>query len=785
MARPSTLGLLALLTLASPVRADEPVETFFELKIRPVLATECLPCHGGKKTSSGLSVASREAVLKGGDRGPAIAAGEPDRSLLIQAIRRTHDEVKMPPKKRLPDDTVADFARWIAQGAAWPASSRGPSMGPTGDKTPESRHWAFEPVKVLDPPPDPTGWSDRPMDRFVAARRSKAGLRPVRRADRRALIRRVTFDLIGLPPSPGEVHTFLADPSPDAFTRVVDRLLASPHYGERWGRHWMDVAHYADTAGDNADYPVPEVIRYRDYIIDAFNRDKPYDQFVREQLAGDVVARGKTGREYAESIAATGFVALSRRYGTGPYELWHLTVEDAIDTTGRTFLGLTLRCARCHDHKFDPVTQRDYYTLYGMFASTSFPWAGSEETQSKGFPRMKFVPVVEPARAEPALKAYRDRIAELDRVIPSLESAKDVPSRSRLGELKRESTRLKRTSLPPSLPGAYAVTEDNPTDVPLQRRGEPENPGPAIPHGVPRFAFLACAPPPPLASGSSGRNELAQWLIRSDHPLTARVMVNRIWQHHFGRGIVATPSNFGLRGEPPTHPELLDWLAARFVASGWSIKAIQREIVLSETYQLSSDDDPRDSALDPDDRWLWRFPRRRLDAESIRDAMLAVSGRLDTGRPGRHPFPPIEDWHWTQHDAFKTLYASNHRSVYLMTQRLIRHPFLALFDGPDTNTSTDVRSRSTVPLQALYFLNNPFVLECAEGLASRMIAAGDDPAWRVALGFQMAWGRIPEPGETDRALRYIRDAMGAAAEREAWTSLARILLTANEFLYID
>jgi hypothetical protein len=321
--------------------------------------------------------------------------------------------------------------------------------------------------------------------------------------------------------------------------------------------------------------------------------------------------------------------------------------------------------------------------------------------------------------------------------------------------------------------------------VPLQRRGEPENPGPVIPHGVPRFAFLAGEAPPPLAPGSSGRNELAQWLTRPDHPLTARVMVNRIWQHHFGRGIVATPSNFGVRGEPPTHPELLDRLAARFVASGWSIKAMHREIVLSETYQLSSDDDPRQAALDPDDRWLWRFPRRRLDAESIRDAMLAVSGRLDTGRPGRHPFPPIEDWHWTQHDAFKTVYPSNRRSVYLMTQRLIKHPFLGLFDGPDTNTSTDVRSRSTVPLQALYFLNNPFVVECTKGLASRMIAAGDDPAGRLALGFELAWGRTPEPQEVDRTLRFVRDAARAATERDAWTGLARVLLTANEFLYID
>src|SRR5262249_19294344 len=436
---------------------------------------------------------------------------------------------------------------------------------------------------------------------------------------------------------------------------VVERLLASPHYGERWGRHWMDVARYADTAGDNADYPVPEVARYRDYIIDSFNRDKSYDQFVREQLAGDILAGQQAGKDYAESVVATGLLALSRRYGTGPYELWHLTLEDAIETTGRAFMGLTLRCARCHDHKFDPIAQRDYYALYGLFASTSFPWAGSEETQSKGFPRMSFVPLVEPARAEPKLKAYHKRLAELDRIIPGLETSQEAQDRRRLAELKTERVRLLRTALPLDLPGSYAVTEGKPTDVPLQRRGDPGSPGPVIPHGVPRFAFLACAPPAPIAPASSGRLELAHWLTRPDHPLTARVMVNRIWQHHFGRGIVATSSNFGTRGEPPSHPELLDWLAAKFGPRGWSIQATPRGLVLPEPYQLSSAFDDRDAALDPDARWLGRFPRRRLDAESIRDALLAVSGQLDRSRPGRHPFPPIEQWRWTQHDAFKTV----------------------------------------------------------------------------------------------------------------------------------
>ena len=690
MARLSASIVLVCIFLAGLARADESPETFFELKIRPVFANDCLPCHGGKKTSSGLKVDSLEALIKGGDRGPAIVPGHPDTSLLIQAIRQTHDEVEMPPDRRLPDDVIAAFAKWVADGAIWPADRRRPSV-PAGQSA--ARHWAFERVKAVEPPVDPSGWSARPIDRFIAARRRAAGLHPVRRTDRRTLLRRATFDLIGLPPTPEELDAFLADPGADAFVKVVDRLLASPHYGERWGRHWMDVAHYADTAGDNADYPVPEAARYRDYIIDSFNKDKPYDRFVREQLAGDILARDQSGEDYAESIVGTGFLALSRRYGTGPFELWHLTLEDTIETTGRAFLGLTLRCARCHDHKFDPVAQTDYYALYGIFASTTFPWAGSEETQSKGFPRMNFVPLVEPARAEPGLKAYRERIAELDRILASLGSSKSPGDRRHLAEFQTEATRLKRTSLPPDMPGSYAVTEGKPVDVPLQRRGDPASPGPVVPRGVPRFAFLAGEPPPSVSPGEgSGRRELAQWLTRPDNPLTARVMVNRIWQHHFGRGIVATPSNFGVRGEPPSHPELLDWLAARLVSAGWSIKAIHREIVLSETYQLASEQDERDAALDPENRLLWRYPRRRLDAESIRDAMLAVSGRLDRSRPGRHPFPPIESWRWTQHDAFKTVYPTDHRSVYLMTQRLLKHPFLAIFDGPDTNSSTDVRS---------------------------------------------------------------------------------------------
>ncbi len=792
-------GVPGAVSAGPPARA---MDERFEAEIRPVLVQTCFPCHGGKKTGGGLRVGTRDELVRGGESGPAVVPNQPEQSVLIQAIKYGDESLKMPPGKKLPGSTIAAFTRWVEAGAPWPERVR---PAPTATAASPPRHWAFEPVKPVQPPPDPTGWSVHPIDRFIAAKQRAAGIRPGADADRRTLIRRVSFDLIGLPPAPEEIARFVADDRPDAFVRVVEQLLASPHYGERWGRHWMDVAHYADTAGDNADYPVPELARYRDYVIDALNSDLPFDRFVREQLAGDILA-GQAGPEGVSApIVATGFLALSRRYATAPYELWHLTLEDAIETTGRAFLGLTLRCARCHDHKYDPVAQRDYYALYGIFASTRFPYAGSEELQTKGFPRQNFVPTAASDVVAACVRARDDRKKSLEQEIAALERAGAGKSKSppvktgqadlaRLARLRREHERLRRAGLPPDLPCAYAVTEGQAQNVALQRGGDPDRAGPVVARGVPRLGFTRGASPQEVGAGASGRLELAQWITRADNPLTARVIANRIWQHHFGRGIVATPSNFGVRGEPPSHPELLDWLAARLVASGWSIKDLHRQILLSRTYALASDFDDRNAVVDPGNRWLWRFDRQRLDAESIRDAMLAVSGELDRRQPAAHPFPAIEDWHWTQHGAFKAVYASQQRSVFLMTQRLVKHPFLAVFDGPDTNTSTDVRPRSTVPLQALYLMNNPFIQEQSAAFARRLLReAGDIPS-RLERGWELAWGRPPSATENERARRYLATCSAAARaggiridreELEAWTSLARILLTANEFLYID
>jgi len=815
---------------AHAAEAKQGDEIFFELKIRPILAGTCFRCHGGEKESGKLRVDSRAALVKGGASGPAIVPGAPDKSLLIQAIGHADPELKMPPDKRLPDAVVADFSAWVKRGAPWPKK--------TARFQYRQSHWAFEPVRPTSPPQDPSGWAEQPIDRFVAAGLRGQRLRPAAEADKRVLLRRLTFDLIGLPPTPDETSAFLADDSLGAYAKVVERMLASPRYGERWGRHWMDVVRYADTAGDNADYPVPEARHYRDYIIDSFNADKPYDEFVREQLAGDILAKRGAPDRYAERLIATGFLALSRRYATAPYELWHLTLEDTIETTGRTFLGLTVRCARCHDHKFDPVTQEDYYALYGIFASTQFPWAGGEEFFSMKRPREHFVAALPAAEAAPRLRAHQQRIdavrAEQDRLkkgplaekivqlneriqedarlIQLVEaggvSAADVRAETvalegqratasqqlqvALGRCSAQLHDLQKTNLPGDLPGAYAVQDGTPVDAYLHIRGEVDQRGPIVKRGVPKF--LAGTRPLDLSAGGSGRLQLAEWLTRPENPLTARVMVNRLWQHHFGKGIVATPSNFGTRGEVPTHPGLLDWLAGRFVASGWSVKAMHREIVQSKTYRLAAAEDDAGLAVDPGNRWYWRHDRRRLDAEAIRDTMLQVAGNLDLRRPGAHPFPPMDQWRWTQHAPFKAVYPSNHRSVYLMTQRIQRHPYLALFDGPDTNTTTARRGSSTVPQQALFLMNNPFVKTQAEGLARRLLAGATEPARRIELAHQLAWSRPAKPAEVAKGIGYIeaykRDlaragARGDGLEVEAWTSYARVLLSANEFVYVD
>ena len=1287
---------MSLLTMSdNSAHADER-EDFFEAKIRPVLVGTCFRCHGGTKTSGELRIDSREGLLKGGDSGAAIVPGKPEESLLIKAIQRQPDVSAMPPEKNkaLRADQVADFITWIKAGAVWPAKSA---------KFESAKHWAFEPIRDVAPPVvQDKAWLKSSIDPFIKAKQEAAGLRPAVMADKLTLIRRARFDLTGLPPTPEEVQAFEQDVSPQAFESLVDRLLKSPAYGERWGRHWLDVVRYADTAGETADYPVPLAWRYRNYVIDAFNNDKPYDEFLREQIAGDVLAglsgtalaagssdaidpstaasavpltNEKTGgltpprspkqtlrERYAELATATGYLAISRRFGFDSENYHHLTIQDTIDTLGQTVLGLSLGCARCHDHKFDAVSMQDYYALYGIFDSSRYSFPGSEQKQKV----RSMLPLLPPSESQPKWREFDARVASIaaslerqkqpvpaailrslndldgdfemqapaaggsngvlvppwlyqgkiaitngaqspfknfyprgkvgasvptgageyriaqalyprrsrdncetlhvnldfrvavpdanakglhrfrigalpdsaavevlissesaslrigdaiesvavlkpnqwhnlqldldlknqtvsgkvgmpgsstefsgkqlspswtgtidfvvldslgqkDTQLPAIEfdnlgvqespiapvstelppaaalangidpalltkeleeltgidgdfelQTKDTPPASPwnpgpnsvvklsansqsifrnlypLGELgihmpnrgeydgfgltlpnvkpdqdgrlfvsfdfrcankdaggngswryylghgpgnsaavelffngheffrrsadareavcplvigewyqvqltlnlkvksytglltsrakktefsgqlatgwdgaidysfidsyghiggvrpsldadnfvisatalpaldaapvepaktTRESRRARVTELRQQLvsrqanadlskqelnkllaEGPFAMTygmaEGTPHNVRMQMRGEPDQLGVEVPRG---FIKVLGGSSLPTETSGSGRLELAQWLTRPDNPLTARVMVNRIWQYHFGRGLVTTPNDFGVRGLAPTHPELLDHLATEFIKSGWSVKAMHRLMMLSATYQQAAVAPATDGTNRNDGNDLYNsFPRRRLSAEEIRDAILAVSGELDLSPAQEHPFPTPISWGYSQHGPFSAVYDHNKRSVYLMTQRLKRHPFLALFDGADPNATTAERLGTTVPTQALFFLNDPFVHIKAEKWAARLLSSNIDESQRIERAWRRAFGRSPLETERSEATEFLaayRTELAAVkmdnVEARSLAAYLRTLIGSNEFLHVD
>ena len=1242
--------IFASLVVLSHAEADDGL-TFFENKIRPVLVEHCYGCHSAeaKKVKGALKLDTKEDFLKGGTDGVVIVAGEPEKSSLIAAVRYGDKDLQMPPNKdggkKLPDAAIADLTQWVKMGAPYPDT---PAAVLAKKKAP--RLWSLDPVKnPAAPSVKDAAWPRTSIDPFILARIDAAGLKPAADAEPRTFIRRATFDLTGLPPTPEEVETFVADStrnSQSAIRNLIDRLLASPHYGERWGRHWLDVVRYADTAGETADYPVPLAWRYRNYVIDAFNADKPYDQFLREQIAGDVIALHGPREQYAERATATGYLAISRRFGFDSENYHNLTIQDTIDTLGQSVLGLSLGCARCHDHKFDPVTTSDYYALYGIFDSTRYAFPGSEQKQKAramlpllppeearpqwreydarvaalagklekakqpvpsavlrslddfdgdfemqaaaaggsngvlvppwiyegkiavtnaaqspfknlypsgkvgvnvsvgtdayrvaqglhprrtrencrtffvnldfrvaapnavapgahrfwigargdspavevlissesvslrsgekieivaplkpghwhnlqlaldlekrtvsgsvsapgevtGFADKAFspkwtgtldfaaldspapthtaLPVLDldnfgaqdtpippistatpsidapdftalsaelqklvgidgdfeiqkdgappatpwgpgpnslvqisanaqspfrnvcapgtlgihlPNRAEydgfgqtlasvkpdqdgrlfvgfdfrgasadaggdgswryyighgPGVsaavelffngkeffrrsadardsvcalkigewyqvqlaldlkaKTYTGRIASVsgrtefggqlasgwdgtidytfidsyghrpgvrpaldadnfvirDAPLPPLDSAPvaitETSRNSKVAEIRRQVTAMQADlekskqeleTLLVNGPGemTYGMVEGTPHNARVQVRGEMDRPGEETPRGF--IKVLGGASLPPETEGS-GRLELAQWLTRSDNPLTARVMVNRLWQYHFGRGLVKTPNDFGVRGQPPTHPELLDHLATEFMKSGWSVKAMHRLIMLSATYQQAASADGAEVFAG--------FTRRRLSAEELRDSILAISGELDP-TPGReHPFPSPLSWGYSQHGPFAAVYDSNKRSVYLMVQRIKRHPFLALFDGADPNTSTPDRRATTVPTQALYFLNDPFVHTKAEKFAARLQAARPDESQRIDLANRLTLGRAPNENERAEAAEFLaayRAEIAATgkgnAETVALAAYVRTLFGENEFLHLD
>ena len=733
---PTALAGCWLLALTAPTPAGDnrrrsPAEEFFEKKVRPVLVENCLECHGVRKQRGGLRLDSRAALLVGGDSGPALVPGKPDKSLLIKAVHYG-DKLQMPPKGRLKRTQVADLAKWVEQGAPWPDTSAKVRTVPPPDRSgmqvtdKDRQFWSFRPV--ADPPlPRVTAaaWPQTSVDYFTLAALEAKKLRPVAAADKRTLLRRATFDLIGLPPTPEEIDAFLKDPSPDAFAKVVDRLLSSPHYGERWGRHWLDVARFGeDQAHTFAARLYPQGYRYRDWVVKAFNDDMPYDRFVREQIAADLLS----GPGLLDRLPALGFFALGPVYYGDPKKLDQY--DDRIDTLARGFLGLTVACARCHDHKFDPIPTKDYYALAGVFAGSDYAEA----------------PLVAPQ----VLEAIKRKQAEQDK-----KDKKD----------KKTKKRPKKNG-PPPYPYAHALKDVRPVTMKVHLRGNPATLG----GEAPRHFLSVLDRSGKLFQKGSGRLELAEAIASKDNPLTARVMVNRIWQHHFGKGLVRTASNFGKLGEMPSHPELLDHLATQFIRSGWSVKKLHRAIMLSATYRLGGHFSAENNAVDPENRLLWRSNRKRLEVEAWRDAMLAVAGTLDPTLGG--PSVNLAD-------------ANNRRRTFY--GRVSRHELdglLRLFDFPDPNITSAERSVTTVPLQQLFVLNSEFMARNARALAARLAAANEPTEGRVRRAFVILYGRPP----TEPELRLGLEFLGAAplkSQLTRWEQYAQVLLSANEFLYVD
>jgi hypothetical protein len=713
------------------------------LKIRPVLTDTCLHCHGGKKVRGSLRLETSAALLKGGKHGPAIVPGDPQKSLLIQVLRHS-EEIKMPPGKKLPDAVLKDFAAWVKNGAPWPKNT-------VLVASPLDSRWAFEPMKKVQPPPDTEGWSENPIDRFIRAKQVQRGLQPAAPADKRTLIRRATFDLTGLPPTSAEVEAFLADPAPDAWAHVVDRLLASPHYGERWGRHWLDVVRYADTGGFEADHPYPNAWRYRDYVIRSLNADKPFDRFLQEQVAGD-----ELWPKDKNAVLATGMYCVGPALSESamvPNQLEYEWLTDAADTTGAAFLGLTFGCARCHDHKYDPITQKDYFALQAIFAASDRPFPAKVRTLR--------------------IKALNGLLSET----PLPEKLQNDPRCTLQTEDKV---------------GLRLFHRKEPLTIHQLHRGELSKPGevrePAFP------AALRVGDHRPDFSGvppGKRRAALARWLTAPENPLTARVLVNRVWGWHFGQGIVRTPNDFGAQGEPPTHPELLDWLARDFIDHGWSLKHLHRRIMLSRTYRMQSVARGAGLEVDPENRLLWHFPRRRLEGEAIRDSMLACAATLNLKALGPPVVPPLSKEELTGLFDAKgkwpiTRNAAEHtrRSVYLLVRRTFIYPMFAAFDPPEVMTSCARRMQTVVPTQALTLLNSPVAREQSAAFAGRLLKeCGDDPEKLVARAWLLAFGRPITTVERERAVTFLGQ---RPKDREAaLAALCLALFNANEFVFVD
>ncbi|MDR3632551.1 MAG: DUF1549 domain-containing protein [Isosphaeraceae bacterium] len=775
---------------------------FFEREVRPILAANCLSCHGEKKERGGLRLTSRESLLAGGDSGPAVVPGKPEESLLIEAIHQ--GSLKMPPKGKLSEREVAALEQWVKLGAPWPGGSNGSAGNASrrargaGFSDEDRNWWAFQPVREPAVPVTAEDrWSRNPVDRFVGSRLHEAGLTPAPEADRITLIRRLSFDLIGLPPSRAEIDAFLADTSSDAYERLVDRLLASPRYGERWARHWLDLVRYADSDGYRIDHYRPSAWLYRDYVIRSFNDDKPYDRFVCEQIAGDELFPGDVDARVATGYLRHWVYEYNNRDVRGQ---WTVILNDITDTTGDVFLGLGIQCARCHDHKFDPILQKDYYRLQAFFApllprddllaastedisrhaSALAAWEsktadlrreladreqGYREQAAhdaiKMFPEDIQAMIRKPRAEQTPLEHQLAELAyrQVDYAHTQLDARLKGTDKDRILALRKQLAAFDREK-PKPLPAPLTVTDVGPEAPPIvlpKKSDEPVAPG-FLTILDPGPAAIAALPDAPHSTGR--RAALARWLTRPDNPLATRVIVNRVWQYHFGRGLAANPSDFGRLGEPPSHAALLDWLTARFVREGWSLKQLHRLILTSATYRQSTRHPGAELCRlkDPENRFYWRGATRRLDAEQIRDAVLAVTGELDpsAGGPGADGAQP-------------------RRTIYTRVLRNARDPLLDVFDLPIFFSSAASRDTTTTPLQSLFLINNQSMLLHARAFATRLEREAPDDEHRVEAAYRLAFGRAPSDDERAAALRFLGTQGRRIDPREAGSADAEFL----------
>lgn len=756
-----------------PPSSPEAVE-FFEKRVRPILVDHCYRCHSERKQQAGLRLDSAAGMRKGADDGPILNVGNADQSRLLKSIRRQGD-FPMPPTQALPQEALDVLTQWVKAGAPFPESK--PTA--TATLTAVKNHWAFQPVvDPLVPTTRVDPGSANPVDQFLLAKLESQGLGFSKPADKRTLIRRAYYDLIGLPPTAAEVEAFEKDTDPKAFARLVDQLLASPHYGERWGRYWLDLARYADSKGYvfNQSRAYPFAYTFRDYVIRSLNEDKPYNRFVVEQLAADKLDLGSDPRP----LAAMGFLTVGRRFNNNTHDI----IDDRIDVVTRGLMGLTVGCARCHDHKYDPVPMSDYYALYGVFANSVEP---DELPQIGAIERTPEVVrfEAEVARREATLVAERDklvarRVVAVSGLAGGLgHTARDFPKllnradRNALTALQKKVDELKATS--PVAPPRAMVLNDAPriSEPVVFLRGNPNNRGPRV-----ERKFPAVASPSALKrlTQGSGRLEMAQAITDPSNPLTARVFVNRVWGYHFGQPLVSTPSDFGIRSDPPSHPALLDWLATRFVADGWSVKALHRRMMLSVAYCQASDTRPGLTAVDPENRLLGRMNRRRLDFESLRDSLLFAAGRLDRTVGGRSV------------DLFARPF-SNRRTVYASVDRQNLPGTLSVFDFANPDAHSPQRFTTSVPQQALFLLNSPFLLEQARAVAARWdvrLALGKDT--RVRQLYRVILGRVPTSVETQQAVAFLTEAgkeKPTTGQLGPTELLAQVLLLSNEFAFVD